>query len=164
MAKSSDIEVSKGGQQLGHRISDGDLWEVMDRMMDRFMGGRGWPGMFRDFPVALERPFGKLPQVDVIDGDKEIKVRAALPGVERKDLQVDVTEDMVSIRGSTRQESKEERENYFRSELMRGEFARTIPLPATVDSEKARATFKDGMLELVLPKTETRQRRSIAIE
>jgi len=100
----------------------------------------------------------------VIDGDKEIKVRSALPGVERRDLQVDVTEDMVSIRGSTRQESKEERENYFRSELMRGEFARTIPLPATVDSEKARATFKDGMLELVLPKTETRQRRSIAIE
>jgi HSP20 family protein len=163
MAQGSDIEISKGGRQLGHHAADGDLWEMMDRMMEQFMGRR--VGLFRDFPMTLESPFGgKMPQVDVIDGDNEIRVRAALPGVDRKDLQVDVTQDMVSIRGSTRTESKEERENYFRSELMRGEFARTIPLPATVDSEKARASFRDGLLELVLPKTEKRQRRSIAIE
>lgn len=162
MAQGSDIEVSKGGRQFGHLAADGDLWEMMDRMMERFMG-RG-PGLFHDFPMALERPFGRMPQVDVIDGDSEIKVRAALPGVDRRDLQVDVTQDMVSIRGSTRKENKEERENYFRSELMHGEFARTIPLPSAVDSERARASFKDGLLELVLPKTEKRQRRSIPIE
>lgn len=163
MAQGSDIEVSKGGRQPGYPATDGDPWEMMGRMMERFMGRR--MGLFRDFPMTLERPFGgRMPQVDVIDGDTEIKVRVALPGVDRKDLQVDVTQDMVSIRGSTRQESREERENYYRSELMRGEFARTIPLPATVDSEKARGTFKDGLLELVLPKTETRKRRSIPIE
>lgn len=162
MAQGRDIESSRGGHLPGHRFSDGDPWEAMDRMIERVMG-RNWPGMFRDFPMA-ERAFGKLPQVDVIDGDSEIRVQAALPGVDRKDLQVDVTEDMVSIRGSTRHEHSEEKESYFRSELLRGEFARTIPLPVAVDAAKARASFRDGLLELVLPKTETRQRRTVPIE
>lgn len=166
MAK--DIETVSKGKEL-HKPSafrEEDLWQDMERMMDRF-SGLGWPQLFRDWPVLGEagRLFqARVPRVDVIDGDREVKVRAELPGVDKKDLEVSVTEDAVLIKGSTRREEKEERENYFRSELTHGEFCRNVALPAAVDSSKAKASFKDGILELTLPKTEARQRRAITIE
>lgn len=110
-------------------------------------------------------PFeGRLPKVDIIDRESEIVVRAEVAGVDKKDLDVSVTDTTVTIKGSTRQESKEEKGDYYRCEISQGSFARTVALPGDVDSGKARASFKDGILELMLPKKEAAKRHSIKVE
>lgn len=91
-------------------------------------------------------------------------MKAELPGVGKKERDVSMTEDAVAIKGSTWYEEKEEKGNYYRCEIILGEFVRYIALPAEVDNGEARAGFKDGILELVQPGTEARKRRTIAAE
>jgi HSP20 family protein len=110
-------------------------------------------------------PFaGRWPQVDVIDRDAEVVIKAEVPGVDRKDLSVTVTDDTVTIRGEKKREEKVEKGDYYRCEIERGEFVRTVALPAGVDGAKARATFKDGVLELSLPKSEKVKRHNVTID
>jgi HSP20 family protein len=87
-----------------------------------------------------------------------------VPGVEKKDLDVSLTDAQVTIKGETTREEKEEKGDYYRCELAHGSFARTIPLPSEVDSETVKATFKDGMLELVMTKSEKSKRRTIKLD
>ena len=93
---------------------------------------------------------GSVPKLDIIERDDEVVVRAEVAGVDKKDLEVSVTDNSVTIRGSTKEEHKEEKGDYFRSEITRGEFSRTAALPCDVDGDKARANFTDGILELVI--------------
>ena len=76
----------------------------------------GWP-TFGDFPSVFE---GRMPTVDVINQDSEIQVRAEIPGVDKKDLDISVTEDSVSIKGSSKHEEKEEKGEYYRREISSG--------------------------------------------
>ena len=142
-------------------------FEEMDRMFEDFFP-RGWMRPFRwEWPSLGEmaKPFeGKIPKVDVIDRDDEVVVKAELPGVEKKDLDVSVTETSVTIKGTTSHEEKEEKGDYYRCEISRGAYARTVALPSYVDADKAKASFKDGVLELTLPKVEKSKRRSIEIK
>ena len=109
-------------------------------------------------------PFeGKMPRVDVIDREDEIFVKAEVPGVNKDDLEVSVTESAVSIKGSTRHEEKEEKGDYHRSEITSGSFSRVVPLPAAVDAEKASTAFKDGILELTLPKVKKAKRHTVKV-
>lgn len=145
--------------------------EEMDRMFERmresfftpfgWMRPLEWPSlseMTKSLPFA-----GQWPKVDVIDRDDQILIRAEIPGVEKKDLEVSVTDDEVTIRGEKKREEKEEKGDYYRCEIERGEFVRTLALPAGVDGSKAKATFKEGVLELALPKTEKVKRHSVTI-
>lgn len=140
-------------------------FEEMERMFENFFS----PGWMR--PLHWPRlgeiaaPFsGAMPRVDVIDRDDEIVVRAEIPGVEKNDLDVSMTNNTVTVKGSTRHEEKEEKGNYYRCEISRGAFSRTVTLPAEVDESKAKAVFKDGLLELTIPKKEKSKRHSISIE
>lgn len=141
--------------------------DEMERMMESFFP-RGWPRPFlweRPFMGELALPFeGKLPRVDVIDRDAEILVRAEVPGVDKKDLEISVSEDTVTITGKTRHEEKEEKGNYYRCEVSRGTFTRTVTLPSDVDAAKAKTTFKDGVLELTLPKVTKSKRHTIKLD
>jgi HSP20 family protein len=147
-------------------------WEELDRMreeMDRWMGsffpGRmmrrwGWPSM-----AEMTKPLEDIsPKVNVIDKDEYLLVRAEIPGVEKKDLDIDVTENMVSIRGSRKHEEEEEKGEYYRREISSGAFARSIPLPTEVDPDQVKANFKDGVLQIRLPKTTMTKRRRIEVE
>ena len=145
-------------------------FEEMDRFFDTVFDRpwrRGWP-----WPAQWEWPFWaegrgafeRVPKVDVIDRPNEIVVHAELPGVSKDDLDVTLSDTDVTIRASTKQEEKEARENYYRCEISRGEFVRTVALPAEVDGENVKASFKDGVLELTLPKVETSKRRKINVE
>jgi HSP20 family protein len=131
------------------------------------------------FPRGLMRPFGwerpswgeltapfegKMPRMDVIDRDEELIVKAELPGVDKKDLDVSVTENTVTIKGSTSREEKEEKGDYYRSEISRGTYSRTMTLPTDVEADKAKAKFKDGVLELSLPKMKKAKRHSIKVD
>lgn len=141
--------------------------EEMEQMMERFFG-RSWLQPWRmEWPdwSRLPAPFeGRMPKIDIVDRDKEILVHAELPGVDKKDLDVTMTDTTVTIKGKSRKEEKEEKGDYYRCEISQGSFARTVTLPAEVDTDKAKASFKDGMLELTLPKVNVSKRRNVKIE
>lgn len=137
----------------------------MEQMFEQFFP-QGWMRPFNwDTQSRLAAPFaGKWPKVDVIDRDTEILVRAELPGVDKKDVDISLASNSVTIKGSSKHEAKEEKGDYYRCETSQGSFSRTLSLPADVNTEKAKASFRDGLLELVLPKSQTAQKRSIKVE
>ena len=91
------------------------------------------------------------PAIDVLHRDNELVVRADLPGLSKDDIKVDVTEDAITIQGERRREHKEEREGIYRAERTYGAFSRVIPLPEGTMTDQAKATFKDGVLEVTMP-------------
>ena len=120
--------------------------QEMDKLVESFFGG---------FDV---HPFGGrsvtfMPQVDVADTDKEIKVSVELPGLDDKDVEVSLTKETLTIKGEKKEEKEEKGKDYYRSERSFGSFTRTIPLPFEIDAEKAAASFKKGVLTVNLPKT-----------
>lgn len=129
----------------------------IDRLFDEFFND-AWA---RPFGWAAGQAFG--PGVDVIDRDDEVIVRAALAGYRKDDIEVSVSGDVLTLSANASHEEKEEKGSYFRSEIVRGGFTRTLTLPAEVDDANAQATMKDGLLELRLPKAEKARRRTIAI-
>jgi HSP20 family protein len=135
-------------------------FEEMDRMFDEFLG-RGWLRPFRWERPAI--PELKVPNVDVVDREEEVLVRAEVPGVNKEDIEVSISGNMLTIKGETKREEKEERGDYYRCEISRGAFARTVALPAVVDQAKAKAELKEGVLELTLPKVEKSRRHTIKI-
>jgi HSP20 family protein len=142
-------------------------WEEMDRFFDDVMS-RGWMWPFRmDMPAwdDLMKPLaGKAPRVDVINRENEVLVRAEIPGMEKKDLEVSMTNNTVTIKGETRHEEKKEEGDYVRREISSGSFCRTVTLPGDVDGTKAKAAFKDGVLELTVPKVAKSKSRNIEVK
>ena len=144
-------------------------FQDMERFFENFVP-RSWLNpLQREWPawpdLNLKMPFeAKMPRMDVIDRDDEVVVRAEVPGVEKKDLDISMTDNTITIKGTTQHEKTVEKGDYYRSETSRGSFARTVGLPGDVDGTNAKATFKDGILELVLPKVAKSKRRSIKIE
>lgn len=158
----------KKGQELQKPAPARSLspFEEMDRMFDQFMR-RGWMRPWRfDWPSFPEMtlPEMKAPKVDVVDREGEVLVRAEVPGIDKKDLDITVGENTVTIKGSTRHEEKEEKGDYYRREITAGSFSRTVALPADVDGARAKASFKDGVLELTLPKLEKARRHSVKVD
>jgi len=142
-------------------------FEDMERLFEDFFP-RTWLRRYKqDWPSTgmLSQPFeGRMPKVDVIDRENEIFIRAELPGVDKKDIDISMTDNTVTIKGETRKEEKEEKGDYYRCETSRGSYTRTLSLPADVNTDKANATFKDGVLELTMPKREEAKRRKIKVE
>jgi len=106
----------------------------------------------------------KVPNIDIVDRDAEIVVRAEVPGVDKKNLDISVNGRSLTIKGSSESKSEEEKGDYYRCEISQGSFARTVRLPEEVDGGRAKATFKNGLLELRLPKTEKSHRQAIKVE
>lgn len=169
--KVSKTTESEEGKELQRpsRARALSAFEEMDRFMDRVFEDFFPAGWLRpphwDWPMWSRRaPFeGRWPRVDVLDRDEDIVVHAELPGVHKDDLEVSMTNDSLTIKGSAKREETEEKETYYRRELSRGTFSRTIGLPTSVDGTRAKATFKDGVLELVLPKLEKAKRQTIKV-
>ena len=143
-----------------------DWFSDVDRLFDSFFNRGALFPFRRELPAwsALPTLETKIPRVDVVERDNEILVRAELPGVEKDKVDVSLTDDSVTIKAETRTEQKEEKGNYYRCEITQGSYARTVALPALINTEQAKASFKDGLLELTLPKTEKAKRRSIKVE
>ena len=120
--------------------------QEMDKLVENFFGGF-------DFHPFGRRSVTFMPQVDVADTDKEIKVSVELPGLDDKDVEVSLTKETLTIKGEKREEKEEKGKDYYRSERSFGSFTRTIPLPFEIDAEKAAASFKKGVLTVNLPKT-----------
>jgi len=161
-SRKQQVVTAKEGevQRMPRALS---AFDEMDRVFDEFFG-RGWLRPFR-----WERPslFGEgafAPKVDVLDRDDDVVVRAELPGVKKEDVEVSISGNMLTIKGETKHEEKEEKGDYYRAEMSRGAFSRTFSLPTEVDQARAAAAMKDGVLELTLPKIEKSKRRTIKID
>jgi HSP20 family protein len=141
-------------------LDEFDQWfeDIRRNWMQPFLFGRGWP------EAGLPGVLGRMPRVDVIERDNEFCVRAELPGVTKDNLDVSLQENTLTLRATTRKEEEEEKGQYYRRELSHGEFQRTVRLPGLVDGDKAKATFKDGVLELIVPKAEGAKRQTVTIE
>lgn len=140
-------------------------FDEMDRWFDDVFPRNWMQPFFRRGWPDLEQAFGgKMPRVDVIDRDTEVVVRAELPGVTKEDLEVSLSDNLLTISARTRHEETEEQGHYHRREISSGEFQRSVRLPAEVEGDKTKATFKDGVLELVAPKMATAVRHAIKVE
>jgi len=138
-------------------------WDEMERWFDEF-GRRGWLYPFARMWPEMAPYQGKAPRIDVLDREKEVVVRAELPGVEKDDLEVTVTDHSVTIKAHTRHEEEQKEEKYYRREMRYGTYQRTLELPETVEETKAKATFRNGILELVFPKSEKTPQRTVRVE
>ncbi len=106
------------------------------------------------------------PAVDMYESDKEIVVKAELPGLTAKDIDITVDEDMLTIKGERKFFKEAKEENYYRLERRYGTFERAVPLPASIQKNKAKATFKEGVLEIRMPtaKEVETKRVKVAVE
>ncbi len=126
--------------------------------------------MDRLFEESIIRPRGVIESfaeglaVDMYQTKDEVIVKAAIPGVKPEDLDVSVSNDILTIKGEFKQEESVERENYIRRERRFGSFSRALPLPMPVDVEKASAEFEHGVLKLVLPKAEEVKPKTIEVK
>lgn len=125
---------------------------------------------FRDF---LERFFEEdffpikpysVGATDVYETDKDIVVEVAVPGFEKENIKISFQGNYLKVEGQVEEKEEEKKENYWRQEIRKGSFSRVIPLPKEVDSKKAKANLKDGVLKIVLPKKEVEPSEEIKIE
>ena len=103
------------------------------------------------------------PSVDIFENDKEIVVKAELPGMSAKDIDLRLENNSLMLRGERRFEKETKEENYHRIEGQYGAFARSFALPTAVNGDKVTAEYKDGILKVVLPKQEERKLKSISV-
>lgn len=132
------------------------LQREINRMFDN-MFGRG----YQDEDTAL---VSWVPSVDIAENDNEYLVKVDLPGVTKDDVKITLESNVLTIRGEKKQEKETKKENFHRVERSYGSFQRSFTLPTTVKSEKIDASFKDGVLTIVLPKMEEAKPKEIEVK
>jgi HSP20 family protein len=125
----------------------------MDRLFDVFFGAQ---------PQAIEELW--RPAIDIEENNGNLMVRAEIPGMKKEDIKVSVKEDMLTISGERKRENETKEKTFHRIERSYGQFRRMIRLPAMVDADKVKATYKDGVLNVTLPKPESMKPKQIDVE
>jgi HSP20 family protein len=152
--------VQKNGKHRGTGLKElGRLQESMNRLFDGFFDGRGF---FRDRYTESEEAFW-YPSMDVSETDTAIIVRAELPGMTKKDVDISLQDNVLTVQGEKKRKKKTKHENFYRVERSFGHFCQSFTLPAAVEQDKVKATFAHGVLSITLPKTESAKPRRIAI-
>ena len=136
-----------------------DLQALQDRMNRLFQEGVGRTG-------RSDEVLGGhwIPVVDIYEDDQEFVVKAELPGLESKDVDVQIQENVLTLKGERRLEREIDKERYHRLERSYGTFQRSFTLPNIVEEEKVKAKFKDGVLEIRIPKEERVKPKQIKVE
>jgi len=133
----------------------GRMEREMEDMFGRFF--RGWP-----WRAAEEG--GWAPAVDMMEREDEIVLQTDLPGLEQKDVEVTVRDGMITIQGERKEEREEKEKGYYYTERSFGAFTRTLPLPSGIEADKVKATFKNGVLEVHLPRAKEAKGKKIEIK
>ena len=131
--------------------------------------------MERRFEDLFRRPFSlmepswwprlRMPEmevslkVDIFEEGDNFVLKAEVPGLKKEEIEVNLTDDMITVSGEKKKEEKVEKKNYYRVERSYGSFTRSFHLPKEVQTDKAKATFKDGVLEVKIPKTEAAKKK-----
>ncbi len=129
------------------------LQERIDQLFEESLRGRG--------EIA---PASWSPAVDIYETDDAIILEAELPGMNEKDIEVKIEDNVLTIRGERKFEEERKEENYYRMERFYGTFQRSFTLPSNVDTEKVKAEYKKGILKVTLPKKEQAKPKQIKIE
>jgi HSP20 family protein len=139
-------------------------WERdMDRVLDDFFGRKTrpwWPERwFRGEEFEM-----RAPTVDVFEEKDDIVVKAELPGMEKDNIEVSLSDHTLTLKGEKKKEEEIKKENYYRAERSYGSFLRTLELPADIRPDKVKASFKNGVLEIRMPKTEEAKAKEIKVK
>lgn len=131
------------------------LRKEMDNLWNNFLGETSFP-----------RSFTKewLPSVDISETDDQLRIKAELPGLDAKDVSVSISGDLLTIKGEKKKEEETKDEHFHSSERYYGSFQRSFRLPANIKTDEVDATFKKGILQLTLRKTEESRKKEIEIK
>ena len=160
MAMRSVVPFGWGGPRLPSHVTNNDpfvrLWNDVDRVFSNILQGTG---------LTDWQPAGMvgLP-VEVYEEGNELKVVAELPGVEEKDVAVELTGNVLTIKGEKKAEQERKEEGYHLAERRYGSFTRSLQLPYEVEADKVQASFKDGVLTVTMPKPAEQQPKRIEVK
>lgn len=129
----------------------------MNRLFDSFF--TGWPEPRKGL---LEGEW--TPSIDVAETDDKITVTVELPGIDQKEVDIAITDDVLTLKGEKKEEKEVKEKNYHRIERSYGSFQRSVRLPTSVKADKAKAAYKDGILTITVPKTEEVKPKQIKID
>ncbi len=142
----------------------GRFEEMMNRMFENFWGrprrqllssgerGETLPAEYRQ------------PSIDVVETDREVIARAEMPGLDKENIKINLTEDRLEISAETKKEEEKREKGYVYREMRSGSYYRAIALPSPVDPNNAQASYKNGILEIKMPKTEVKEKKEIKVE
>ncbi len=139
------------------------LEREMDRMMEDVFGRRMRP-WWREPWFGVDRIEVTAPSVDIFEEKDDIVVKAELPGIEKDNVEVNLTDHTLTIKGEKKKEEEVKEENYYRAERSYGSFLRVLDLPKDVHADKVKASFKNGVLEVRMPKTEEAKAKEIKVK
>jgi len=134
-----------------------------------FNSGYNFNNLLNDFFTPLRKDNDDIcmanwnPRVDIFNDDDDIVLKAELPGVEKKDIAVDLKGRVLSLKGELSFDNEVNEDKYYRRERFSGKFERSFTLPGDVDPEKIQADYKDGILKITVPKPEDRKNRQITV-
>lgn len=145
-------------EEMMNRMFEG-IWGVPRR---RFLpSGRLLPSGERGeiIPAEYREPF-----IDIVETEKEVIATAEMPGLEKKDIKINLTEDRLEISAETEHEEKKEEKGYVYRERRAGRYYRALSLPSSVDPDNSKASYKNGVLEIKMPKTEIKEKKQLSVE
>lgn len=146
-----------------YKIALQDLEHKVENMFQRL-----WKNPFNhESPPNLFSQYSSMdfPKMDIVDREKEVLVKVELPGIEKKDLNISIANNRLVIKAKTCHEEKKEKGDYFKQEISKNEVYRAVSLPAGINDESnVKTSFKNGVLELAIPKEKKSHRKKIEIE
>ncbi len=135
----------------------------LEDAMDRMFGNVFFPPAFR-FETPSQELVGFVPAIDLSDTDRQVLLRVNLPGVDPKEVHIEVTEDTISISGKIDKTLEEQQENFYRIERSMGTFSREFALPSKVNADTVRAEAANGVIKIVLDKLPSEQKRPVEVK
>lgn len=145
----------------------GQEMDEMRRMMDRFVGNLG-SGLFgEDSPIerGMKRVGVTAPgNADLYETDEEFRLSVDVAGIDQNDLDLSVSEDRVTVKGERKSEQEQEEGSYHWRSSSHGTFSRSYRLPESVDPDRVKASLKNGVLKVTLPKLEARKSKRVIVE
>ena len=151
------------GRERGIARSGLDPFTTLQREIDRLFDDftRGWPTMTGAWPTRTPE---LMPSMDVAETDKEIEITAELPGLAEKDVQVNVADNVLTIKGEKKSEKEEKDKNYRMFERSYGSFSRTLDLPAGINPDTIKASLSNGVLKVTVPKPAAAQVKKVEVK
>ena len=154
MADKEDLRIARtGGRRLPQRIIP-SFSSLMDDFFEDF---------FSTEPFLSTRERVLSPRVDIIDKANEFLVKAEIPGIDKKDLDIEIGDDYITLRGEKKEAEEHKEEDYYYKESFHGKFLREIALPEKVKSDAAKATYENGILKISIPKAEESKAKKIEV-
>jgi HSP20 family protein len=125
----------------------------MDQLLEQFAPGLGG-----------KDGFGFVPSAEMDETDTEIHLKLEVPGMQAEDLDIEVTDEAIAVKGERKSESKTEEEGLIRSEFHYGKFERVVPMPTRIKKDNVVAEYKDGILRLIIPKSEETKEEAVKVK